>query len=314
MTEFYKSQPAELPLTLPAGTRITYSKALFARSEVRLRGEFYVGHWSEFDAPGEGMYPSSIDWSSVPLPTQAVEAPPAWGTFRCKVCSRHTDNIYEHQLSSEDRWYCASCYQIAARNSKLNIAESNRPIQAGDWVECVQQCGTPDDGTSPGERFVVAKVTDFLDVPGFELKGRKNIWLASRFKRVDGPRPAVADEGPEPVLLHAGADNGSPGYLHYLGLSDNLCSTPECAARGVVATENGQCVYCACSTSEGTDTRAESDAVLRWSTDQHPRNVEPRKRLAAWELAGKPRVRNAADAKAFALPHPWPEFDEMESR
>src|SRR6478609_1346343 len=68
----------------------------------------------------------------------------------------------------------------------------DRPIQAGDWVECVESCGTPTDGTSPGERFAVAKVTTFFAVPGLELKGRQGVWLASRFKRVDGPHPALS--------------------------------------------------------------------------------------------------------------------------
>jgi hypothetical protein len=73
--------------------------------------------------------------------------------------------------------------------SQVDWGSVERPIQAGDWVECTKACGTIVDGIKEGERFRVARLEKFFDAPGLVLHCRGGIWIADRFKRVDGPHP-----------------------------------------------------------------------------------------------------------------------------
>lgn len=103
---------------------------------------------------------------------------------------------------------------------------------------------------------------------------------------------STADEGPESAPLHVGADNGATAQL---------CSTPACATRGVEATDAGLCVYC--SSRDRLDDYESMMGMIQRRQDE-----AARARLAAWELAGKPRMASAAERKSLAAGHPstWP--------
>lgn len=84
-----------------------------------------------------------------------------------------------------------------------------------------------------------------------------------------------------------------------------LCSTPECAARMVVATHGERCVYCDYSTDEGKTTRVIRDEYASCATATNPRrDKKAGDRLAAWGRAERRRV-NRADQRELAKPHPW---------
>lgn len=76
-----------------------------------------------------------------------------------------------------------------------------------------------------------------------------------------------------------------------------LCSTPECAARGVVATHASRCVYCEQTRFEPKDRRL----------DVEPKQVAARARIAATERIEIPRVTAASRELSKGHPSTWPE-------
>src|SRR6478752_3239035 len=137
MTEFYKSQPAELPLTLPKGTRSKSGET--ALSELRLTDGRYVGRWrSSWNGDYEGsLHVANVVWTEAPI------TPPI----------------------------------------------KDRPIRAGDWVECVNL-----EFAYPSDLLRIGGCYQVVDLKDGELVVCGYSWLASRFKRVDGPHPVTTEE------------------------------------------------------------------------------------------------------------------------
>jgi hypothetical protein len=184
------------------------------------------------------------------------------------------------------------------------MTDADRPIQAGDWVECVDARGTAYLET--GRRYEVA-VSNYAGIVLANFQSR-HAYDADRFKRVDGPHPESV-----PVV---NADAQSSGAFEDTGEASVCRSCPSPATHG------DYCVYCANETEGGCDSREHIDMVTMVQmregkmSDGSPIRGElaARARLEAWSRAEKPRVRNTADQREFRKPHPWAEFDELESR
>lgn len=251
MTEFYESQPAELPLTLPAGTRSKHKMPYVSEKTATLsplHGGCYMGDWGE--AHVSGIEAEWIDWTSVPI------APPV----------------------------------------------EDRPIQAGDWLECVNAT-CRDEALTVGERYQVERMFEQSDPrrPQFALHGVESPafgWCASRFKRVEGPHPVEVGE----VKAHDG-----PVVVVRDG-HGNIDTVPQCGGCSAPATNGAWCAYCACSTNGGRQDRGVTDRIAASATSKSPRMVEPGKKLEAALRREAERPRLTADARELAKPHPWEEF------
>ncbi|HYQ47116.1 MAG TPA: hypothetical protein VER11_34335 [Polyangiaceae bacterium] len=212
------------------------------------------------------------------------------------------------------------------------LEPADRPIQAGDWVECVNQ------GTATflrqGEKYLIESVQALDGNRRLQLLGSAIFWREFRFKRVEGPHSESAPER-EPCCM---ADAG--GYacscprprLH----PDKLCAGCEqpvgyCAencpdrsrenssvpvgtgnaqssgmgekcrscSSGVALPKHDYCVYCS--------NRFEKDEGA-FSFDDDDSTA-----LFVGLASEQPRV-SAATRKMLAGGHPWEEFDELESR
>lgn len=151
------------------------------------------------------------------------------------------------------------------------MTDADRPIQAGDWVECVDN-GSRRDRLTVGARYQVERVRGdaLMARPQLDLYGVESPvfgWCLSRFKRVDGPHPETA------TIVTGNAQSSVAG---------------EAPKRDPY-----------------TEHRLALDCYSRATTDSHERNVAARKRM---DRAEKPRVTNRAQQKQMAAGHPasWP--------
>lgn len=224
MEKFYESQPAELPMTLPAGTRMADEYVCVATSTCTLRGSVYhdgLAYWADWECFGGSadgyVLPRDIDWTSVPI-TPPIE---------------------------------------------------DRPIQAGDWVECVDTDGAV--YLRLGARYLVATASYALVIEADD--GDQYAYGRERFKRVDGPHPVETD-----WCDHCGESAGCAENC--VTRADEPKLDPYTAHRLKEP---------ACFTSMADlEARARNEAALR-------REAE--------------RPRLTADARELAKPHPWEEFE-----
>jgi hypothetical protein len=174
------------------------------------------------------------------------------------------------------------CDRIRARRSQLT-ATPDRPIQAGDWVECVD--ARVSVHLVLGHEYHVAEVTG---AGWFVLTGVDcTMYAPFRFKRVDGPHPA------KEALCQACEQPA--GYC-----AENCPTRPrdepacsECKAPAALDPDCGMCGYC----------KRRAQPVAMWI---FPSELAARQRLAAIERKERPRV--TATSRMLAAGHPvgWP--------
>ena len=160
-----------------------------------------------------------------------------------------------------------------------------RPIRAGDWVECVRATGSG-AGLTVGQRRQVGAAFDIGGEWKVAFVGVEFFWLASRFKRVDGPHPETSSSG---ATGTGNAPSVASGEVK-----------PTCSECGAVAPllASFKCEYC--------DKRKLCDARIAALTDEDRRMVEPRKRLAAIEQRERPRVTATRTMLDRGHPVCWP--------
>jgi hypothetical protein len=287
---------------------------------VYLRGGVYYGRFRHAGG-GEietSLSANAVDWASVaelcaacggneslrevlpesPFHREGVEV----GTLVCKGCDNRRSDTPA---------------RIRARHSS---SAAERPIQAGDWVECV------DEGTGAlvklGQRYLVNRLSgrDSIVVV-LEGGGHSTLW-ETRFKRVDGPHPEamappalpltpppISPSAPTGTCLGCGADIG---YAHRPGCTwaPKAEVKPTCSECGAAAKlSGGMCAYCDYSTDEGKVDRIGRDEFARCATETNPRrDKKAAERLEAMARAERPRVTR--DAIEFRKPHPWSNSDE----
>jgi len=178
--------------------------------------------------------------------------------------------------------------------------EADRPIQAGDWVECVDRHGTA--FLDLGKLYEVAAVHDGVVLANCPTR---HAYESSRFKRVDGPHPKDSAEPQRVTSAVATASSVAPAVPD-TGLLREQCR--EC--RAPTALRDGLCVYCNRQTRGGESARQEMDSDVAYAARGNPRNVAAERRLEAWSRAEKPRVTNRAEAAELAKPHPWSNTDD----
>jgi hypothetical protein len=162
----------------------------------------------------------------------------------------------------------------------LPAPAADRPIQAGDWVECIEHWSRSSPPQGIGDRFeVVGMVGSSLCFAEYPCAA----WLVERFKRVDGPHcDRIATQ----------------------------CSDAQCG--GCDSCINRQRDYYAELTTKRdpyTEHRLAVEPDSACMRDPKPEALAARARLAAWERAEKPRVANRAEARELAKLHPWEEFE-----
>lgn len=192
---------------------------------------------------------------------------------------------------------CACCGAPACRTQPLFVADENQDAsQKPSCLECWPLSPTTfADGVRARRTLSSAPV----GTGNAQSSGAGEALTKKTFReRLEEIRASRSiDDGPEPAPLHVGADNGPPA---------NLCSTPACAARGVVATNGEWCVYCANIDNDRCQTLDDGDPVVS------ARNAAAHARLDRWDAAERPRP--TATSKLLAMGHPssWPEIGEDE--
>lgn len=154
------------------------------------------------------------------------------------------------------------------------IAAQDRPIQAGDWVECVDAGRF--QSIENGQRYRVERVHMFGMSGDLYLEGRLSNYGAFRFKRVDGPHPEAH------------------------GRCDECGNLPE----------NHHSLTCSCSTHVVDPVTPQPDPYVTRRLARIARGYVERPAATARLEAGlrSERVRPVASARArreLALPHPW---------
>jgi len=173
---------------------------------------------------------------------------------------------------------------------------TKQPIQPGAWLKCIDAYNT-DNALIVGSQYLVTAMHDATNVV---LLGVDSLpfWHVSRF--VVGECTAASST---PGSGEARSESDCRRCGEVPCVCDNpqrpaapFCSTPACSVRGVVATCDNLCTYCAHRLGDvGWD-----PGPFHASAE----NVAARARLAAWS---KP-VRPLASPKALgelAKPHPW---------
>jgi hypothetical protein len=171
---------------------------------------------------------------------------------------------------------------------------ADRPIQAGDWVECVDADSALTHLTL-GHRYQVVELSGRELV--FEAGGL--YWYASRFKCVDGPHvEAMAPTSPVPPPRPL--TPGNTGDCLLCGAACGYAHKPGCPAKPTASATPKRDPY-----TEHRLTVEPDSACLR---DPKPEALAARARLAAWERSEQPRVANRAERKQLAAGHPsgWP--------
>ena len=146
MTRFYETRPYPLPLTLPTGVT-AHKGAMVAKSELRYDGAFYSGLCVHHGVTAQHAFAAySVDWPSVPLPhsTALPEVLPKGTRFKCScgefellAPSARVHGRYQRStMMSDSANYPASNHPICDDAVFTLPATPERPIQAGDWVEC----------------------------------------------------------------------------------------------------------------------------------------------------------------------------------
>ncbi len=282
----YDRQPAELPASLPAGTRNKFGSYTAATVVALLEGK-YRGQWrNEARGSTGGGYldPENIDWATVPLPTQEPGEPLA---EPCAACGgpggrRHVGAAY--RLDNADHLLCDGCWEtpsfdvdrsVRARRAKESSAEPG----AFTCHRCSQRFANGElhrmDQDYCGECFEIA------------LKSESDAACKC------GHAGCSSCDIPPPVLA--------------------LCANPPCAARGVARAlrSGGLCVYCAHATDSGQVDRKAGDAITAGAmqnTEAHPNELTARRNLAAWDRAEQRPRGNTKERAELAKPHPWEEF------
>jgi len=332
--KFYKSQPEVLPATLPAGTRTRYGNE--ATSELTLTDQRkYAGGWVGF-ADTLSFSAESINWNLVAVqaavpaeedrpiqvgdwvecgekPTGAI-APHA----RVKVDRVCFGKSGEPLLGIADSWHYAIMFkrvagphpaksdadnhieEVCASCREGGVFNEQTCGRAGDgkWY-CVQCClpeaierfGAPKDSSGSAGSSVGDNPRP---TPSYVEKG---------VATPDNPQGRPVGNVATPQREPGGAPPRAPA-----GPNELYCA--RCAP-------DYPCVYCKHSTEGGHTDRASADALTgraMLNTDAHPGELLARKNLAAWEVGERRPRGNPTDRQEFERPHPWPEFDDLESR
>lgn len=149
---------------------------------------------------------------------------------------------------------------------------AERPVQVGDWVECVNDCSARDHLICAGERYRVLAVSFELErvsLFGVEDAGDCG-WNITRFKRVDGPHTAAEcahcgeSAGCAENCVTRATEPACANDAHYFSAGDDICihcgiwrmntyeyaheqatetHCPECAAK-LDPTNTGNAPYC----------------------------------------------------------------------
>lgn len=198
---------------------------------------------------------------------------------------------------------------------------ADRPIQAGDWVECVDE-NRAYRKLRAGDRYEVAIVDRLADgSPGIALAGDAGLWWAAhRFKRVDGPHPDTTE-----CMCASCFEGGCFGEQECALAGDGkwycvkVCLSEALERYGAhkdssvpIGTGNAQ------SSGAGEDPKRDPYTEHRTIVEPYFANTRPltseaiaaRARLEAWSRAEKPRVTNRAEAAELAKPHPWEMHDD----
>jgi|SRR6478735_1694959 len=177
----------------------------------------------------------------------------------------------------------------------------DRPIQAGDWLECVNAT-CRDEALTVGERYQVERMSEQSDPrrPQFALVGVESPafgWCASRFKRVDGPHPVSEVE-----QLCASCEQPAGYCAENCAVRPRECS--ECHALAALFQADGLCAYCVRRLNDSDEeqresmdgprakpkVRAHTEAALRREAERPRGNPAERKSLAAGHPASWPSV------------------------
>jgi hypothetical protein len=191
---------------------------------------------------------------------------------------------------------------------------ADRPIQAGDWVECIEHWVHSSPPQGIGDRFEVTHLGAlgslcFAEYPCVA-------WLVERFKRVDGQHAETAT--PLEKTVRAQLYGVDPGHSER-----GVVSRVTIAGGKIVAVEPIQssgagearkCESCGAGAPIGMrfctycPGRAEGDICALNDEDFEARNEAARERMAGMDRSERPRVTNRAERKQLAAGHPsgWP--------
>lgn len=176
-------------------------------------------------------------------------------------------------------------------------ARPDRPIQAGDWVECVRSVGSGGRLTI-GERKLVTTVYEMAGDEKVSFDQNDFYWLASRFKRVDGPHQMEAVNPAEELC--ASCERPAGCCAENCAVRPRECS--ECHALAALFQADGLCVYCVRRLND-------SDEEQRENMDGPRAKPKVRAHTEAALRREAERSRLTADARELAKPHPWEEFE-----
>ena len=286
----------ELPVTLPVGTR-TLGNCTFV-SEAKLAaspidgGPVYHGSYRYDDSltvyesgPGGACRAARVDWSSYtpPKPAEAPKlcaacggnaAPEVWGDAERSGFQKTLG--FQFPLGSNG--ITQKIEQAIARRKLSPSAVAGETKRFGESEEICASC-------SEGGCFREQP----CDMAG---NGK---WYCEAC--IDGAREqhGVSDEREEPAAV--------------------VVKSP-CSGCGAPSRLRGKlCVYCSDSTSVEGSSRESVDASLADGMANEHANPEAAARLAKWSLADTRRsVGNPTERRELSKPHPWIEFDELESR
>lgn len=289
MTQYLTTQPAVLPATLPAGTML---QGCTATLELRLvDGHYYVNGCTHYYA----WAPSQVIWSSVAAPPERAEAPKL-----CAACGGDESlrevlpgSLFHEEGVKAGTLICKGCdnltrdtpARIRARRSRL-IATPVAAIALDPADAFDEVCASCIEGGCFGEQ---------------------RCWQAGNGKWYCA---TCSEEARERYGLPNSPVDVGTGNAQSSGVGEVHCF--ECKAPAALRGE--LCAYCSAGTSNGYKSRQVLDAAFAEGMATAHANLEARKRLAAIEQRERPRLANPTDRREFAKPHPWPEFDEMESR
>lgn len=318
MTTFYSTN--QLPEVLPIGTIYTCSSGKYELLEPATRrpkgkplnSETYpcvrrrrLGDGVVFQSSHAGWLVSDAVFTLPAAPPECAEVPKLGIADAAWVRERLDEFRHDFKASLYARPFTVKPFALPSPPAPVSEA---RPIQAGDWVECVD---------ASLSRFLVSgheyHVAEVRGAGWFVLTGVDcTMYTPARFKRVDGPHPAKDSAEPQRVTSTAATATSVAPAVPNTGLLRDKPTCSECNAPAVL--NGGLCVYCDYSTNEGKETRPARDWLAGLRTSKDPRMVEPRKRLAAMARNEQPRLLHAADRRELGRAHPWECFDDLESR
>lgn len=308
--KFCERQPETLPETLPAGTR-TQNGSVAQSALVLERNTYdchYRGTWdSVVHGPGFSGKASAvtIDWSLVPMPEEPTPQLPvgASAADECAACGAADHSRQWTWCNGNETAdvmgapLCAHCSGVRPWAETRDAIRARRALLAAPTVAELQRPTAEGEIRMANGSFIGGKW-----VPDSKARHDPGDHRAECYCKECG---VTVVAGPDVELPLCGGCVERRGPQMVIGIDwaqGALCSTPACAARGVIARERGRCVHCDFRLSTGF-----SDEAIAARTSKKPGQAEASVRLAARDRAERPR--QTATSREMLKPHPW-ELDE----